>query len=61
MNIKSIELLFYPCIILVNKRSGTCNDTNIPCTKLCIPDVVKDMNIKFFSQASRINETRHIS
>ena len=29
--------------------------------KLCVSDVVKDMNIKVFSLMSRINETRHIS
>ena len=26
--------------------------------KLCVPDIVKDMNIKVFNMLSRINETR---
>ena len=29
--------------------------------ELCVPDVVKNMNIKVFSQISRTNETRYVS
>ena len=61
MNINNHEPLFYPYSILVNKFSGSCNDINNPCTKLCVPDVVKDMNIKVFNLKSRTNETRFIS
>ena len=28
---------------------------------MCVPGVVKDMNIKVFNLMSRTNETRHIS
>ena len=28
--------------------------------KLCVPDIVKDTNIKVFNMLSRINETRKI-
>ena len=28
--------------------------------KLCVPDVVKDMNIKVFNLLAKINETRKI-
>ena len=34
---------------------------NYPNAKLCVPGVVKDMNIKVFNLMSRTNETRHIS
>ena len=61
MNINSNESLFYPYNILVNKCSGSCNDINNSYAKLCIPDVVKNMNIKVFNLMSRINETRHVS
>ena len=61
MNINNHEPLFYPYSILVNKFSGSYNDINNPCTKLCVPDVVKDMNIKVFNLKSRTNETRFIS
>ena len=29
-------------------------------SKLCIPDVVKNMNVKVFNLMSRTNETTHI-
>ena len=61
MDINNHEPLFYPYSILVNKFSGSCNDINNPYTKLCVPDVVKDMNIKVFNLMSRTNETRFIS
>ena len=28
--------------------------------KICVPDVVKDLNVKVFNLMSRTNETRHI-
>ena len=61
MNIKSNEFLFYPCSILVNKCSGSWNDINDQYVKLCVPDVVKDKNIKVFNLMPRTNETRYIS
>ena len=51
------EPVFYPSSIKVNKCGRDCND---PMAKLCIPDIVKDMNIKVFNMLSRINETRKI-
>ena len=53
MNIDSNELLFYPFSIAINKYNGSCN----PYAKLCVPNFVKDMNIKVF--ILRINETMH--
>ena len=47
--INSNEPSFYPYSILVNKCSGNCNNINGSCDKLCVPDVVKDMNIKVFN------------
>ena len=61
MNIISNETLFYPCSVLVNKFSGSCNDINNIYTKLCLPDVVKDLNIKVFNLLSQTNETRYVS
>ena len=42
--------------ILANKCSGSCYDINDPYAKLCVPDVVKDMNIKAFNLVSMDNE-----
>ena len=54
------EPVFYPFSIKVNKCGGDCNTINDPMAKLCVPDTVKDMNIKVLNMLSRINETRKI-
>ena len=60
ININSNEPTFYPYSIFVNKCSGNCNNINEPYSKLCVPDVVKNINVKVFNLISRTNETRHI-
>ena len=42
------ESVFYPLRVKVNKCGGDCNTINDPMAKLCVPDIVKDMNIKVF-------------
>ena len=37
-----------------------CNNINNPCTKLCVPDVVKNLNVKVFNLVSGTNETKRI-
>ena len=54
------EPAFYLLSIKVNKFGGDCNNINDPMAKLCVPDIVKDMNIKVFNLLARINETRKI-
>ena len=49
-----------PLSVKVNKYSGDCNIINDPMAKLCVPDIVKDINIKVFNFLARINETRRI-
>ena len=46
MNINSNVPLFYPFSILANTCSGTFNNIYYSYAKLCLPDVVKNMNIK---------------
>ena len=55
--------MFYPFSIFsinVKKYSGSCNNINNSYAKLCVSDVVKNINAKVFNLMSRINETRHI-
>ena len=52
--------VFYPFSIKTSKCSGNCNNINDPYAKICVPDVVKDLNVKVFNLMSRTNETRHI-
>ena len=54
------EPAFYPYSIKVNKCSRDCNNINDPMAKLCVPDIVGDMNIKVFNLLARINETRKV-
>ena len=61
IKINTNETLFCPYNIFVNKCSGSCNDINNFYATLCVPDVVKNTNIKVFKQISRTDETRHIS
>ena len=60
IDVNTDEPLFYPFSIQVNKCSGSCNSINDPYAKLCVPDVVKNINVEVFNLMSRINKTRHI-
>ena len=60
INVNNNEPVFYPFSIKTNKCSGTCNNINDPDTKMCVPDVVKNLNVKVFNLMSRTNKTRHI-
>ena len=58
--LNSNEPLFYLFSIKSSKRSGSCNNINDPYAKLCVPDIVKNVNIKVFNLMSRTNETRRL-
>ena len=60
LNVHSDEPLFYPFRIKTSKCSGSCNNINNLYAKMCVPDVVKNLNVKTFNLMSRTNETRHI-
>ena len=54
------EALFYPYNVLVNKCSGSCNTLDDPMAKLCVPNVVKRVNMKVYNFLMRLNETRNV-
>ena len=60
VNVNSDEPVFYPFSIKTSKCSGSCNNINDPYAKICVPDVVKDLNVKVFNLMSRTNETKNI-
>ena len=60
LNVNSNNLVFYPFSIKTSKCNGNCNNINDPYSKICLPDVVKDLNVKVFNLMSRTNERRHI-
>ena len=45
ININSNEPSFYRYSIEVNKCSSSCNNINDPYAKLCLPDVVEELNV----------------
>ena len=60
VNVNSHEPVFYVFSVKANKCSGSCNNINDPYAKKCVPDTVKDLNVKVFYLMSRTNKTRHI-
>ena len=45
----SNEPIFYPFSVKTSKCSLSCNNINDPYAKICIPDVVKDLNVQVFT------------
>ena len=46
IDINANEPVFYPYSIKVNKCGGSCNNINDPFSKLCVPDITKNINSK---------------
>ena len=49
VNVNSDEPVFFPFSIKLSKCSGSCNNINDPYAKLCVPVVVKSINLKVFN------------
>ena len=60
INVNTNNPVFYPFSVKVNKYSGNCNNINDPCARLCVPDVVKNINLKVFNLVSWSNQTKQI-
>ena len=45
VNVKGDDPVFFPFSVKASKCSGSCNNINNPCAKLCDPDVVKKYSI----------------
>ena len=60
INVNTNEPMLYPYSIKINKCEGSCKTINDPYAELCVPDTIKNINVKVFNLMSRTNETRHI-
>ena len=50
VNVNSNEPIFFPFSIRNSKCSGSCNNNiNDPYAKLCVSDVIKNLNVKVFN------------
>ena len=54
------EALFYRYNVLVNKCSGSCNTLDNPMARLCVPNIIKNVNMKVYNFLMRLNETRNL-
>ena len=52
VNINSNDPIFYPFSIKINKRSGNCDNISYPYVRICVPDTVKNLNVKVFNLIS---------
>ena len=42
------EVLFYPYNVLVNKCSGSFDTLDNPMSKICVPKIIKNVNVKVY-------------
>ena len=54
LNVNSDDPVFYSFSIKTIKCSGSCSNINEPYAKMCVSDVIENINVKVF------NKTRHI-
>ena len=60
INFNTNNPVFYPVSVKVNKCSGNCNNISDPYAKLCVPNVVKNINLKAFNLTSWNDEIKQI-
>ena len=60
VNVDSNNPIFYLFSIKTSKCRANCNNINDPYAKICVPDIIKNLNVKVFNLTSRTNETRFI-
>ena len=46
INVNTNNPVFYPFSVKVNKCSGKCNNINDQYARLCVPNVIKNINLK---------------
>ena len=56
VNVNSNNPIFYPFSIKISKCSGNCNNINDPYAKICVPDIIKNLNVKVFNLMSRTSD-----
>ena len=54
------EALFYLYNVLVNKCSGNCNTLDNPMSRICVPNIIKNVNINVYNFLMRLDDTRNV-
>ena len=55
------DYMAFPYKIDVNRCVGSCNDKDNPYFKVCLPDSVNNISVKFFDLISPENVVRNVS
>ena len=58
ISVNGDEPVFFPFSNETSKCTGSCNNINYSYAKICVPDIVKNLNVKVFNLMSRTNETK---
>ena len=54
------EYMLYPYSIKINRCTGSCNNISNPCSKVCVPNVIKNVTTKMFDLISWKNKAKQI-
>ena len=54
INLNTNQPLFYPYSIKINESKVSCNTINDPYAKICVPDDIKNTNVKVFNQVFNV-------
>ena len=49
VDVSSNNPIFYPFTVKIKRFSDNCNSINDPYAKICVPDIVKNLNVKVFN------------
>ena len=60
VDVSSNNPILYPFSVKINRCSGNCNSIDDPYARICVPDIVKNLNVKIFNLMSKSNETTSI-
>ena len=56
INFNGDESVFFPFNMETSNCSGSCNSINYLNAKICVPEIIKNLNVKVFNLMSRTNE-----
>ena len=59
VNVNDNDPIFYPFSMKTNKCCSNCNNIDDPFARICLPDTIKNLNVKVFNLISLTNETRY--
>ena len=57
---KVLVKVYFIRVMLVNKCNGSCNTFDNPMEKLCVPNVIKRVNMQVYDFLMMLNETRNV-